>query len=167
VYFCAQNGASSFNAFSTTQSVVNIQTGGKTMYSVDASGNLFVASSVTTDKSALRYAAFLGCRRVLSEACIASLPATQIMCVFVWRGTSLFSFVAPSVLLDSNNDGNGLLLNFTDASNRIQFPNSSGTVILDTDVNTVTSQVCALCWLRFVVIAFVTFTYFGDVCMCV
>lgn len=64
-----QNGASSFNAFSTTQSVINIKTGGKTMYSVDASGNLFVASSVTTDQSALRYACG-GNRCVLSDTTV-------------------------------------------------------------------------------------------------
>ena len=49
---------------------------------------------------------------------------------------------AATIVMDANGDGRGLSLTYVDTANNIQFPNSSGTVVLDSGTNVVNSQVC-------------------------
>ncbi len=56
------------------------------------------------------------------------------------------SIDAATIVMDANGDGQGLSLTYVDTANNIQFPNSSGTVILDSGRGVVNSQVRGLCF---------------------
>jgi hypothetical protein len=106
-----------------SQNVIDVKVAGASVFTVDYFGNLNFASAITTIRNAstLRYGFFSAVR-------LHCLPIFDMHRMSPYH---FHSIDAATIVMDANGDGQGLSLTYVDTANNIQFPNSSGTVVLD------------------------------------